>query len=250
MCNRQRCQDLHTIKVISDDRNDSVNPKREEIPNPYHWNTHNNFHFFIPSNYPFPSFDNTWFWKTNHQPNYFNPQWMNVHFGSDFPMSTNTKSPWTIRTNNQSNADQQQQQMTGGKEEKIHILRVDEETSENKHLSTKFHGQVKFLSTFAMGEEYLHRERRAIRSSPEKSLIISRGFYKNEGKSALDLFQVLQREQIVNVPVLVFTGDKSLLLTRLTEQATNQPINHWKETMQIFDRTEEFLAKVKQLTHH
>ena len=237
MCDKKRCQDLHAIKLITDEP--VVDHRRDQVPNPYNWDTHKNIQYFVPSNYHYNYFNNTWFWKTNATQYYY---------GSNAAAASNKKSSWVIKKTSGREENQSRQPQ---EPEIFSILWIDENSEENSHLAKKFHmgtkAEIQFFKRFADGLAYLQQHKDSIRSSPSKYLLICRGYYRNENKNPLDLLQNLDRYQLSNVPIIVFTQDKSGLLGHLYQQAASLGIDDWEERLQITNDAGEFASIVKHL---
>lgn len=241
MCDKQRCLDLHAIKIITDGPR-APDHKRDQIPNPYNWNDHKNTPYYVPPNYHYPYFDARWFWKMKDLQNFFNPQWMNFHFGSGG--SKPDFSQFVIERRPRGGG--------AGEDKKFSILWIDENNEGNQHFAKKFHlgneVSVQFFKTFADGTDYLKEHQEKICSSPSKYLLICRGYYKSEDKNPLNLLSFLDYCNLRNVTILVFTQDKSGLVTHLEKQAPSMRAFDWKERLDIVNNAEEFISKVKRLT--
>ena len=247
MCDKQRCLDLHAIKLITDGPRLPDN-KRDQIPNPYNWNVHKNTPYFVPPNYHYPYFDNTWFWKMKDLQNFFNPQWMNFQFGKGG--SKGDSSNFVIEQRGR--GAEGRGQVEKPEDKKFSILWIDENNEGNQHFAKKFHlsneVSVQFFKTYADGTDYLKENQEKIRSSPSKYLLICRGYYKSEDKNPLNLLSFLDYCGLRTVPILVFTQDKSGLVTHLEAQAPSMRAFDWKERLNIVNNAEDFISKVKRLT--
>ncbi|CAF3580869.1 unnamed protein product [Rotaria sordida] len=76
--------------------------------------------------------------------------------------------------------------------------------------------------------------------------IICRGYYKDEDKNPLHLLRFLSDNSLSHVPVLVFTHDKSGLLTHLQSEAPSMAINDWKQRLFITGNHEELIKNIKE----
>ncbi|CAF3509485.1 unnamed protein product [Rotaria socialis] len=241
MTNPQLCHDLHCIRLVEDtqDRRRTTN-----IVNPYDWNVDKNKKYYIPSDYTFPDFDFTFFWKVNDHFNYFK------NISTDGEM---VPFIWA-----QSNVDSDKhrshkRETTRDEERAVFVLWIDKKSTENTHVMEKFTSgtniTVDFRETYSSAEAHLSKIKDRIQSS-SNFLIICRGFYKYENKNPLNLLRFLNDNGLDYVPVIVFTQDKDGLLHHFKSQASSIGVRDWEHRLFITSSSEELITKIKEKIHH
>jgi hypothetical protein len=245
MSNPQYCSDLHCIQLVTDDsrrQRDEHNQRDNNIQNPYNWNAHKDKKYYVPANYPYQDFHYTFFWKNNDMFNYFNSIWQN---GQVIPYEWKKAYVQPNVYNNY--------KMAGGTDDddspRWFILWIDKKTDDNsnvvKQIIREKDVKFDFCETLSEAENHIMRHVDQIRSSSTFQ-IICRGYYKQENKNPLNLLQFLNNQGLHRVPVLVFTQDKSGLLTHLQRDAPSMGINDWQQRLFITNTSEKIVNKCKE----
>ncbi|CAF0987127.1 unnamed protein product [Rotaria sordida] len=237
MCNMQLCYNIHIIKVACDD---SSLQRDTSILNPYDWNVDKNKRCYIPQNYPYQNFDYKFFWKLNDSFNYF------------ISISQNGQVvPFVWKTTKTVNSNVEHHTAVSPKNEVqiLFILWIDKKTSENGHIEKRLKNdknvKIDFCETLPRAEAHIlkHKDKITLSSTFH---IICRGYYKDEDKNPLHLLRFLSDNSLSHVPVLVFTHDKSGLLTHLQSEAPSMAINDWKQRLFITGNQEELIKNIKE----
>ncbi|CAF3819465.1 unnamed protein product [Rotaria magnacalcarata] len=234
MCNKDLCQDLHTIQLVD---NGTARLRTTDVVNPYNWSDHKHKPYYIPPNYPYQDFDFTFFWKLNDTFNYFANMWS---------QETTVPPVWgplptddIVRSDRTPVLPKNEVQMS-------FILWIDKHNIANTHIEQRLtidrDVKVDFCETYTRGEAHISRLRERIRSSSTFQ-IICRGYYKEENKNPLNLLQFLNSNGLSHIPVIVFTQDKSSLTNHLERQAPVMGLHDWQQRLFITNSSEELTAK-------
>ncbi|CAF2935817.1 unnamed protein product [Rotaria sp. Silwood2] len=227
MTDQQRCQDLHSIKVVADDSHRRRQQPNNIINNTWTWNNYKDVKFYIPQNYNYNFFDYTFFWNLNNTFDYF---------GSNASTAQTTQSG-------------PDRAATAASSDSPRILWIDKKNNDSsnveKQLSGDKHVKIDFFEKFSQAEDHLLRNKDKIKSS-SKLQIICRGYYKDENKNPLNLLHLLNQHNLKYVPILVFTQDKSGLNHHLQKQAPSMGIDDWKQRLFITSSSEELVTKIKE----
>ncbi|CAM2702963.1 unnamed protein product [Rotaria socialis] len=235
MCNKDLCQDLHTIQLVD---NDSARRTTTDVVNPYDWNIDKNKPYYIPPNYPYQDFDFTFFWKLNDTFNYFANLWSK---GKTLPpVWGSLPTDDVIRPDRTPVLPKNEVQMS-------FILWIDSKNNANAQIEQRFTtgGDVKvdFCETYSKGEAHISRLRERIRSSSTFQ-VICRGYYRDENKNPLNLLQFLNNNGLSHIPVSVFTQDKSGLMNHLQRQGPAIGIYDWQQRLFITSSSEELITNI------
>lgn len=137
-------------------------------------------------------------------------------------------------------------------DKRLSILWIDKKSSESTRIGIQLNSgrdaKIDYGETFADAEEYLLRNKHTITRAGSKFLIICRGYYKEENRNPLDLLEYLQRHGLNRVPVIVFTQDKTGLISHLQGQASSMRIYDWQQRLFITNNSEELIRNVKEKT--
>jgi hypothetical protein len=113
-----------------------------------------------------------------------------------------------------------------------------------KQLTSDTDVKIDFCETLSEAENYILKHVDKTKSSTFQ--IICRGYYKHENKNPLNLLHFLNNHALYHIPVLVFTKDKSGLLTHLQHQAPSMGINDWQQRLFITKSSEKLVKKSKE----
>lgn len=207
--------------------------------NTYDWNRDKGKRYSVPSEYPYPDFDCTFFWKLDDNFDYSTKRSKNE--------PTIPPSPKNLVVDTEYNRPRRELSPYNTVK-KSFILWIDAKSPPNAHteqrLTTSMDVQVDFRETYAEGERHLSRIKNRIK--PSTFLIICRGYYKTEDKNPLDLLQFLNQQGLRQILVIVYTQNKSDVMYYLQRQAPSMYINDWKERLFITDRSDDLIDKVKE----
>ncbi|CAF3675368.1 unnamed protein product [Rotaria socialis] len=235
MCNKDLCQDLHTIQLVD---NDSTRRTTTDVVNPYDWNDDKNKPYYIPPNYPYQDFDFTFFWKLNDTFDYFSNLWNQGK--TPPPVKDSLPTDDVIRPDRTPVLPKNEVQMS-------FILWIDKHNSENTHIEQRLtidrDVKVDFCETYSKGEAHISRLRERIRSSSTFQ-VICRGYYRDENKNPLNLLQFLNNNGLSHIPVSVFTQDKSGLMNHLQRQGPAIGIYDWQQRLFITSSSEELITNI------
>lgn len=236
MCDPQHCTDLHAIKIVADD---SHHRKDEHISSSYNWNTDKDKKNVIPLDCAEKDFHYKSFWKVHDIFNYFNTIWKD---GKALPFS------WK-KAESEDSEDKHQKIVSAKNESPMwFILWIDKKSEDNinavKQLTSDTDVKIDFCETLSETENYILKHVDKTKSSTFQ--IICRGYYKHENKNPLNLLHFLNNHALYHIPVLVFTKDKSGLLTHLQHQAPSMGINDWQQRLFITKSSEKLVKKSKE----
>ena len=222
MTNRQRCRDLHAIKVVTSSQ--QVDRQQHLFDNRYVWNDQNRHNNIIPHNYPHQYFPPEFFWQYNDLFNYYQQLY---HNGQVVPFV------WTMGSSEDSN--------------KKFILWIDTKDGGNDLIATKLSSEksieIEFCKTMQKAEDYLLENKDSLEAR-ESYQIISRGFYKDENKNPLNLLDFLSAKRMHKAQVFVFTQDREGVEQHLEKQAPSFHISDWKEKLIICEDPDELIGKL------
>ena len=232
MTNRQRCRDLHAIKVVTQEPPRGIDGN---VNNQYVWNIHTNVDNAIPKNYPYQYFPPEFFWQYQNLFNYYkhlyyNGQVVPFVFKNGPSPSENAAKP---------------EKITDSKK-KI-VLWIDTNHVGNKFIADKLSSdksiQIEFRDTMKKAEEYLETNKQLLQSLPSYQ-IISRGFYKDENKNPLDLWEFILSKRFHNAVIFVYTQDKKGVEWHLEKQASTLHISDWRKNITVCEDGSDLIQKM------
>lgn len=228
MANPKRCQDLHSIRAVTGESHSEPDRK---INNPFDWNSEKKNVDNVPPDYPYPDFHYKYFWQYHNVFNYFNALFHNGHvipfvwgmMGEGEQPNSSSKLVVYI--------DQKHEGMIWVKKE---ILSYDK--------SIRFES----CETMKKAEDFLSKNKNSFRSLSHFQ-IITRGFYKDENKNALNLLDFLITNRITNAQVFVYTQHIQGVEQYFEKQAASFHLPDWRRKLIIVDDAEELVENMKKL---